>query len=191
MKKGLVILLVIVGALAVIAMGAFNWYRSGYNRLVGVDEQVKQAWGQVETVLQRRFDLVPNLVATVKGYASHEEKVLTEVTNARARVGSAQSVGEKIDANRELGSALSRLLVVTENYPNLKADQGFLGLQTQLEGTENRISVERRRYNEAVTLYNKAVRELILSFIASRMNLQPRPYYEADAAAAAAPKVNF
>ena len=163
----------------------------GYNRLVALDEEVNRAWGQVENVLQRRLDLIPNLVNTVKGYAEHEKDVLTEVTNARARVGSAQTIDDKIETNRQLTSALGRLMVVMENYPNLKADQSFLALQSQLEGTENRIAVERRRYNEAVMVYNQAIRKIPDSIIAGMRGFQRKKLFEATAEAAMAPEVKF
>jgi LemA protein len=162
-----------------------------YNRFVRLDETVNSAWAQVENQLQRRYDLVPNLVSTVKGYATHEEKVLTEVTDARARVGSATTVNDKINANRELTSALGRLLVVAEAYPNLKANENFLDLQSQLEGTENRIATERRRYNETVQMYNTAIRGFLESFVANRMNLTRKPFFESDKAAQKAPEVKF
>jgi LemA protein len=181
---------ILVGVIAVGA-GVFMWYKNGYNRLVQLDESVKSAWAQVDNQLQRRYDLVPNLVNTVKGYAEHEKDVLTAVTDARSRVGSARTVSDKITANNELGSALSRLLVVSENYPNLKADQSFLTLQAQLEGTENRIAVERMRYNDRVKEYNVEVRGFFARFIAGRMKLEPHPFFEAVKAAAKAPEVKF
>jgi LemA protein len=184
-------ILVVVGVIVVLGLALLGWYKGGYEKLVGFDEETNSAWAQVENQLQRRFDLIPNLVNTVKGYAEHEKEVLTAVTEARARVGSAQTIPDKIDANRQLTSALGRLMVVMENYPNLKADQSFIGLQAQLEGTENRIAVERRRYNEAVKNYNTAIRGFFVSFIARNMGLERKPFFEADQAAQAAPKVEF
>jgi len=186
-KKGLITLAVV----ALIALILFNMVKGGYNRLVSLEEGVNGAWSQVENQLQRRFDLVPNLVATVKGYAEHEKEVLTTVTEARARVGSAQTISEKIDANQQLGSALARLLVVMENYPNLKADQGFLNLQSQLEGTENRIAVERRRYNETTQAFNTAIRRFPDTMIASLFRFERKPFFEAAKEAQKAPEVKF
>jgi LemA protein len=186
-QKILVIVLIIIGCIVLAA----GWYMNGYNRLVNLDESVKSAWAQVETQLQRRYDLIPNLVNTVKGYATHESSVFIAVTEARARVGQASSVPDKISANRELGSALSRLLVVAENYPQLKANENFLDLQAQLEGTENRIAVARRNYNETVRAYNVAIRNFMARIIAGNMGLTPKPFFENDAAAAKAPEVKF
>jgi LemA protein len=187
MKK----LLLVCGILVLCIIAVWGWYMKTYNRFVKLDETVKSDWAQVENQLQRRFDLIPNLVNTVKGYAQHEEKVLTEVTNARARVGSAQTVDDKISANGELTSALGRLLVVTENYPNLKANENFRDLQAQLEGTENRIATERRRYNETVQVYNTAIRGFLEQIVAHRMNLSRKPFFESDKAAQKAPEVKF
>jgi LemA protein len=187
MKK----VLLVCGGIVICILLVWGWYMKTYNRFVRLEETVNSAWAQVENQLQRRYDLVPNLVNTVKGYAQHEEKVLTEVTDARARVGSAQTVGDKINANRDLSSALGRLLVVTEAYPNLKANENFRDLQSQLEGTENRIATERRRYNETVQTYNTAIRGFIEQFVAHRMNLARKPFFESDKAAQKAPEVKF
>jgi LemA protein len=181
----------IVVVLVLFVVGMFRWYVRTYNRIVTLEEQVNNTWAQVENQFQRRYDLIPNLVNTVKGYAEHEKGVLTEVTEARAKVGAAQSVGEKIDANQELSSALSRLMVVVENYPNLKANQNFLDLQAQLEGTENRISVERRRYNEAVRNFNTFIRLFPNSFVANSKGFSRKEFFKAEEGAAKAPKVEF
>ena len=184
MKKNL---LIIIGIIVLFIFFSVSYY----NKLVSLQEQVKAAWAQVENQLQRRFDLIPNLVNTVKGYAAHEKDVLTAVTDARSRVGSAQTVKDKIDANRELTSALGRLLVVMENYPNLKADQTFLALQSQLEGTENRIAVERKRYNETAQIYNRTIRKIPYIFFSGLLGFDSKPYFEADAAAQKAPELKF
>ena len=158
-----------------------------YNKVQRLDEGVNSAWAQVDTVLQRRFDLVPNLVETVKGFAKQEKDVLTEVTRLRSQWGEAKSPAERAAAGGQLESALSRLMVVVEKYPELKSNENFLALQTQLEGTENRIAVERRRYNEALQTYNTYVRQIPGSFFG-----HPRDaYFKADEAAKTAPKVNF
>lgn len=187
MKAALVALLVIIGFGLLIAF----WIYGTYNSLVNLDEETKKAYAQIEVVLQRRFDLIPNLVETVKGYAAHEREVLMGVTEARARVGQAQSVNERIGAQNELGSALARLLVVVENYPQLKADQNFLALQDELAGTENRISVERRRYNQAATEYNKRIRRVPANIIAGMFGFERASLLEAPAGAAEPPKVDF
>jgi LemA protein len=186
---------IVLGVLVVIAFMAFGWYQSGYNQMVGLNQQVKSSWAQVENQLQRRFDLIPNLVNTVKGYAAHEKGILEEVTRLRSQWGQAQtsqSVQQKVDAANALTGALSRLLMVSENYPNLKADQSFLELQSQLEGTENRIAVERMRYNQAVEQFNTYQQSLFGSFFASATHLtQPAVYFKAPEQAQQAPVVNF
>lgn len=191
MAKGKTTLLIVLIVIAVIALILFNTFKGTYNRLVILDEGVNAAWAQVENQLQRRMDLIPNLVNTVKGYAEHEKEVLTEVTNARAKVGSAQTIPDKINANNQLTSALGRLLVVMENYPNLKADQNFLALQSQLEGTENRISVERRRYNEATRSYNTTIRKFPDNIFANMFGFRNKPFFEAAEGAEKAPEVKF
>ncbi|PIR24686.1 MAG: LemA family protein [Deltaproteobacteria bacterium CG_4_10_14_0_2_um_filter_43_8] len=179
---------IILGVVALLFLLSFP----KYNSLVSADENVSTAWSQVENVLQRRADLVPNLVNTVKGYASHEEKVFTEVTNARARVGQASSVPEKVEANQALGASLGRLLLVAENYPQLKANQNFLQLQDELAGTENRIAVERKRYNEAVRTYNTLVRRFPSNLIAAIFGFERKAvYFEAGKGAKEVPQVQF
>ena len=172
----------------------------GYNTIQQKDEAVDAAWSQVINVYQRRADLVPNLVATVKGYASHERQVLTDVTEARSRVGSINvdagdpaSLQQFQQAQGELQSAISRLLVVVENYPQLKADQNFLQLQAQLEGTENRITVERQRYIQAVQDYNTYIRRFPVNLTAMMFGYQPRPNFtvENEARIQQAPEVDF
>jgi LemA protein len=185
-NKGLIVGLIIVGGFVFI--GILTWINSR-NKLVELEENAKAAWAQVESQLQRRMDLIPNLVETVKGYASHEERVLTEVTAARASVAGASGIREKIDANNQLTSALSRLLVVMEKYPELKANTNFLALQDELAGTENRISAERRKYNEAVGAFNKARRKFPYMFFAGSFDRME--YFEAEAGAKVAPKVKF
>ena len=154
MKRGLLILGIIGALLLITAIALGGTFVSRRNEMVAQKEAIKAAWAQVDNVIQRRADLIPNLVNTVKGYATHEQKVFEEIASARAQLAGARNPAERIAANSRLDGALSRLLVVAENYPNLKADQQFLRLQDELAGTENRIAVERRRYNEAVQQYN-------------------------------------
>lgn len=184
-------LLIAVVVILVLAGSLYSFFKGTYNQFVTLDEAIKSSWAQVENQLQRRYDLIPNLVETVKGYAKHEKDLLVEVTNARARVGGAQTVPDKISANNELSGALSRLLVVVERYPDLKANQNFLRLQDELAGTENRISVERRRYNEAVQTYNVAIRSFPANLLAGLYGFEKAAFFEAPAAAKAAPAVKF
>jgi LemA protein len=188
MKVALIVLGVIVlGAL--LLGGSLMGSR---NELVTERESIKGAWSQVDVVLQRRADLIPNLVETVKGFAKHEETAIDSVTSARAALGGARTPSEKIAANSQLDSALSRLLVVVENYPNLKANENFIRLQDELAGTENRIAVERRKYNEIVQRYNTDI-ELFPKNIAASMFGFAREdaYFKADTAAKEVPKVKF
>ncbi len=186
--RGLIALIGIVGLLIVLAI----WFVSTGNRLVALQENVNTAWAQVETVLQRRFDLIPNLVNTVKGYAEHEKEILEEVTRLRSQWGQAKTVDEKAKVGSELEGVLSRLLVVSENYPDLKANQNFRDLQVELSGTENRVAVERQRYNEVVRTYNTAVRQFPASLVASfRGFTTDKPYFEGSPTAQEAPKVDF
>ncbi len=191
MKKLLIILAVIFGILLIVALSIFGWVRNTYNSMVTMDEQINGAWAQVENVLQRRYDLIPNLVETVKGYAEHEEGVLTAVTEARSRVGGAGVPSERMAAEGELSNALSRLMVVVENYPQLKANENFIRLQDELAGTENRIAVARGRYNSAVQAYNAYIRQFPASMIAGMFNFEHRNFFEAPEAAQTAPQVNF
>ena len=164
----------------------------GYNRIVNEEQQVEAAWGQVENQLQRRADLIPNLVEVVKGYASHEKSVFDNIANARSAMVGAGSRADKINASNQLDGAISRLLVVTENYPQLKADANFQRLMDELAGTENRLAVARNRYNEAVQVYNSDVRGIPGSWWARIGGFPPqKDYFKADAAAKAVPKVSF
>lgn len=184
--------LIVFGVLAVLALGIFGWYKNGFNRAIALDEQVKSSWAQVENQLQRRFDLVPNLVNTVKGYASHESNLFMEVTKLRTQWANAPTVAQKVETANQLNGVLSRLIAVSENYPDLKASQNFLQLQAQLEGTENRISVERMRYNEAVRMFNAFQRSFFGRFFASQTGLtQPAVYFKADERSKEVPNVQF
>jgi LemA protein len=188
LKRNLIIAAVV---LLIVIFAGYSLFQGNYNKFVTLDETVKSSWAQVENQLQRRYDLIPNLVETVKGYAKQEKDVLIEVTNARARVGGAGKIPDKIAANNELSSALSRLLVVVEKYPDLKSNQNFLRLQDELAGTENRIAVERRRYNEAVQFYNVAVRSFPGNIVAGIFGFGQAAFFEAPAAAKAVPQVKF
>ncbi len=189
--SGKKILLIVLAVFVVIVIGLYSFVKGTYNSFVTMNEGVKASWAQVENQLQRRYDLIPNLVETVKGYAKHEKDVLIEVTNARGQVGAAKSVPEKIAANNQLTGALSRLLLVVERYPDLKANQNFIRLQDELAGTENRIAVERRRYNEAVQAYNIKVKSFPANLLAGMFGFTPAAFFEAPAAAKAAPQVKF
>ena len=191
MKKGLLIGLGAVGVAAVLLIIVIMWFISANNRFVALQENVHTAWGQVESVLQRRYDLIPNLVNTVKGYAKHEKGVLEEVTRLRSQWGSARTVDEKVKAAGELEGTLSRLLLVAEQYPDLKANANFHELQYELAGTENRIAVERQRYNEAARAYNIAVRQFPGSFVAGLRGFATATYFEAASSAKEAPMVDF
>ncbi len=193
---GLVVILLFIIVIAALALGGI------YNRLVRLQQGVDQSWAQVQNVYQRRADLIPNLVNTVQGAANFEKSTLTEVTNARASVGRVQIDPNKAPADAakleefqqaqgQLSNALSRLLVVVERYPELKANQNFLTLQAQLEGTENRISVERGNFNTAVQNYNTAVRSVPANFVAGIFGFAPRPFFNAQPGAEKAPTVNF
>jgi LemA protein len=191
MKLGL-IALVVVGILVVAGLVMAGSLFGTHNQLVQEREAIKGAWSQVDVVLQRRADLIPNLVETVKGYAKHEETAIDSVTSARAALGGAQTPKEKIAANGQLDTALSRLLVVVENYPNLKANENFMRLQDELSGTENRIAVERRKYNETVQKYNTDIELFPNNIAASIWGFKREDaYFQADAASKQAPKVKF
>jgi LemA protein len=188
MKVGLIVLGVVV--LIVLIVG--GTLIGDHNDLVAERESIKGAWSQVDVVLQRRNDLIPNLVETVKGISEHEQSVVDSVTKARAQMAGAQTPAEKIAADAQVSSALSRLLVVVENYPNIKANENFLRLQDELSGTENRIAVERRKYNETVQKYNTDIELFPKNIAASMFGFQREDaYFKADAAAKEAPKVKF
>lgn len=201
MKKSTIIVLVILAVLAIGALSIFGMISGTYNSLVKMDEGVKASWAQVENVYQRRADLIPNLVEVVKGYAKHEKDTLQGVVDARSKVGSVTLSKDILNDPKafkqyqarqgELSSALSRLLMVTENYPQLKANENFLSLQAQLEGTENRIAVERKRFNEASQAYNTKRRMFPGIFIANMYGFAEKPYFEAEKGAKEAPKVQF
>ena len=196
MKKGLITTVIIVA----VVLGGFIWIKNVYNQMVVSDENVQAAWSQVENVYQRRADLIPNLVATVKGYAEHESSTLENVIAARAKATQVtvdpanlteESLAKFNEAQGELSSALGRLLLIQENYPDLKANQQFIELQAQLEGTENRIATERMKYNEAAKYFNTGIRQFPDNIIASLFGFEKKAYFEAQAGAETAPKVEF
>ena len=186
------ILLIVVVILLLAGLMFGGKYVGIRNDLVTKKEAVNAAWSQVDVALQRRADLIPNLVETVKGYAKHEETIMTAVANARSALLGAKTPQEKIDANTQLNGALGRLLVVVENYPNLKANENFLRLQDELAGTENRINVERRKYNETVQSYNTQIQLFPNNIVASMSGFQRNDaYFKTDPGARTAPKVAF
>lgn len=188
MNKIWIVLIVIVVLLLMFG----GWFIRGLNSAVILDEQVNSAWAQVENQLQRRNDLIPNLVNTVKGYMEHEQGTFTKITELRSQWGKAQTTADKIENANQMTQTLSRLLLVAENYPQLKANQNFLSLQAQLEGTENRIAVERMRYNNSVKAFNAYRRTVFGNFFAGMRGLnEPRVYFEAAEAAKAVPQVQF
>jgi len=191
MSKGLKITLVIIGILLLVGFSTFRWVINGYNNVIAMDENVKGKWAQVENQLKRRYDLIPNLIETVKGYAAHEEELFKHIADARTKYFQANSVKEKIQASNQLEGVLSRLLLLREAYPNLKANESFLKLQDSLEGTENRIAVERKRYNEAVQLLNTYRRTFFGRFFASLAGVSSAEYYEIPEAEREVPKVQF
>jgi len=185
----LIVILVVVG---IVALSLVGWYIRGYNKAVRLDEAAKTAWSNVDAQLQRRLDLVPNLVETVKGYAEHEKELFENIAESRTKYFQADTRAGKIEASNELSGLLSRLLMLQENYPQLRASDNFRDLQTQLEGTENRIAVARTRYNEAAQAINSYAREFFGSFFCKRANVQPVEYFEAaEQAKTEVPKVNF
>lgn len=188
--------------LVIIVVIGYGFFKGAYNKFVTLDEQVNGSWAQVENVLQRRMDLIPNLVETVKGYAAHERETLEAVINARSKATQVQVNAEELANNPELlnqymeaqnglSSALSRLMVVVEQYPDLKANQNFIRLQDELAGTENRIAVERRRFNETVQAYNQHIRVFPNNILAGLFRFEKRAYFEAPPEAEQAPRVDF
>jgi LemA protein len=188
MKKKWIVLGIIVLALIIVGGSCAG----KYNQLVTLNETVETSWAQVENVLQRRNDLIPNLVETVKGIAAQEQKVFIDVAEARAKVGGAATIPDKIAANNQLTAALGRLLLVVERYPEIKSDRNFLALQDELAGTENRIAVERKRYNDSVRSYNVFVRRFPNNFLASIFGYaRENIYFKAEEGAKEAPEVKF
>jgi len=187
MSKMLKTILVVVAIIAVIFVPVI----SGYNKMVKLDQTVKQSESDIDTQLQRRSDLIPNLVATVKGYATQEKTIFTDIANARAKLAGAQTITDKANADSQLSTSLSKLLVIVENYPTLKSDQNFRDLSVALEGTENRINIARKDYNTAVGNYNTAIVTFPNSLIAGIFRFDQKPYYKASEGAKEVPKVDF
>jgi LemA protein len=182
--KGWVIALVVVGILVIWSVGT-------YNSLVSYDQKTKESYSQIQNNLQRRLDLIPNLVNTVKGYAAHEKDIMESLANARANLAGAKNINEQAAANDQISGALSRLLVVVENYPNLKADANFRYLMDELSGTENRIAVSRKDYNETINGYNTKVKRFPTVIFARLFGFNEKPYFEASPDAQKAPEVKF
>ena len=200
MSKTWIIILSILGVLVLIALISFASIKSSYNSMVAMEENINGKWAQVENVYQRRADLIPNLVNTVKGYASHERETLEGVIEARSKATSVNVNADNLtpetfaafqQAQDGLSSALSRLMVVVERYPDLKANQNFLELQSQLEGTENRIAVERKRFNEATQGYNTYIKMFPKNILASMFGFETKPYFKAEEGAEKVPEVQF
>lgn len=202
MSKGLKGLIVAIGIIVVLVVAGCSFYTGNYNKMVTLDEQVANKWAQVQNQYQRRYDLIPNLVETVKGYASHESQVFTDIAEARSKVGgitqlSAADLSDPVkvqqfqEAQASLGGALQRLLSITENYPELQANSNFLALQDELEGTENRITIARQDYNDAVTNYNTVIRKFPQNIIAGMSGFTAKTNFSADTLAQTAPSVSF
>ncbi|QSZ28009.1 LemA family protein [Aceticella autotrophica] len=187
MKKSAIILIAIIAVIVIFA----GMFFGSYNSLVKQQEDVNSKWSQIDNQLQRRADLIPNLIETVKGYAKHEEAVFDSVNKAREKLLSANTVQEKANANDQLGTALGRLLAISENYPTLKADQNFRQLSDELAGTENRIAVARMDYNNAVQQYNTSIRQFPTVIIARMFGFNEKQYFKAQANAKEVPKVDF
>ena len=191
MSKKLKTILIIVGVILLVGFMVFGKIIAEYNRVIAMDENVKGKWAQVENQLKRRYDLIPNLVETVKGYAKHEKELFENIAQARTQYFQAKDVKNKIKASNQLEGVLSRLLLLQERYPVLKANESFLKLQDSLEGTENRIAVERKRYNESVQILNTYIRTFFGRFYAMFAGVSKAEYYEVPEAEKAVPKVKF
>jgi LemA protein len=187
-KWGLIIALAV---LVILVFSMMSWFVGTRNSLVSMDEEINAAWAEIDNQLQRRSDLIPNLVNTVKGYASQEEEIFTRIAEARSKLAGATSVGEKAQSYNEMQSALSRLLVVVENYPNLKSNENFKELQYELAGTENRLAVARKRYNERVRDFNRRIRMFPASIVANMLGFEQREYFEIEESAREVPEVDF
>ncbi len=201
-KKSFTKIGIIIGVILFVVFFVYNLFAGNYNKMVSYDESISSAWSQVENQYQRRLDLIPNLISTVKSYAAHEKQIFEDIAEARSKVGGIVNIDSSVLEDEEkfaeyqkiqnqLSSSLQRLLAVTENYPDLKANQNFLALQDELAGTENRISTERKRYNDIVKAYNTFIRKFPQNLIANMSGFEKKPYFEADSSASKAPVVQF
>jgi LemA protein len=181
----------IVAIVVIIVLIGVFWYVGQRNAIVRLDEDIQAAWGEIDNQLQRRSDLIPNLVATVRGFADQEQEVFGQIADARARLAGAQTVGETAEGYQQLEGALSRLLVITENYPELRSSENFQALMDELAGTENRIAVARRRYNESVQEFNRKIRTFPTNVAANAMGMSPREYFEVSDEDREVPVVDF
>jgi len=191
MKPVWIVIGVILGVIILAAVVVGGTFASKWNQLVTMDTDIKAKWAQVDNQLQRRNDLIPNLVETVKGFGGQEKSIMESIANARAKMAGGGSVQDRIAASNELSSALGRLLVVVENYPQLKSNVTFNRLMDELAGTENRLSVERKRYNDSVQVYNTTIRQFPSNLIASMLGFKEHPFFEVPEAARQAPQVKF
>jgi LemA protein len=189
-KKISPLMMVLLIVVLLIVFGGF-WYVSTRNRLISQEQEIEGSWAEVDNQLQRRYDLIPNLVETVKGYAAQEESIFVQIAEARSKLAGAGSVAETAEASNGMESALSRLLVVVENYPELKSNENFIRLQDELAGTENRLAVARKRYNEVVQSFNRAILMFPANMVAGNLGLVKQDYFEIDAVAKENPKVEF
>jgi LemA protein len=187
-RAGRIIALVVV---AIVVLSLFSWFINTRNSMISMEESVDAAWAEIDNQLKRRNDLIPNLVNTVKGYASHEEEVFTDIADARSKLAGATSVKEAQEGHNQMEGALSRLLMITENYPQLKANENFKRLMDELAGTENRIAVARKRYNEEVQRFNREIRMFPATIIAGMLGLQQKDYFEVSEDARETPEVDF
>lgn len=183
--------IVALAVLVILVFSMMSWFVGTRNSLISMDEEVNAAWAEIDNQLQRRSDLIPNLVNTVKGYASQEKEIFTDIAEARSKLAGAQSVGEKAESYNQMEGALSRLLVVVENYPNLKSNENFKELQYELAGTENRLAVARKRYNDTVRDFNRRIRMFPASIIANMLGFEQREYFEIEESARDVPEVDF
>ncbi|MFC1478144.1 LemA family protein [Candidatus Margulisiibacteriota bacterium] len=182
---------VVLVVLLIILITAGGWFFGTRNNLIGMDENIKAKWAQVENQMQRRYDLIPNLVNTVKGYARHEKEIFTQIAEARAKLAGAKTVRNKIRASNAMEGALSRLLVIVERYPNLKASANFTRLMDELAGSENRMAVARKFYNEAVQVYNRTIRMFPASIVATISNFEKADYFQVEEIVKSVPTVSF
>jgi LemA protein len=190
-KKTTLSVLVILGLVVVLAVIVAGWYVGTRNRFVTLEESIAASWAEIDNQLKRRADLIPNLVNTVKGFATQEREVFTQIAEARAKLAGSQTVPEAAESYNQLQSALGRLLVIVERYPELKSNQNFIRLQDELAGTENRIAVARKRYNDSVRVFNTRIRRFPSSVIANMMGLEKKDYFEVEEGAREVPSVEF